>query len=298
MNEHVWRTFKAVSEYQSLTRAARHLNLSQAAVSQHIHRLESDYGTALFVRTSQGMMLTEVGELIYRDIVAMLKVLDDSRQRVQQHNQSSASSLTVGASFTIAEYMLPEMLAKIDHPQDRQNIVVRMANSHDVLDQVVHGDVDLGLVEAPLTHPDVTVRPFLEDRLIVVAPRRHLWARQEEIGLDELVRAPLIIREPGSGTRMVLEEALHQFGISLNQLNVRFMLGTTQAIKAMVAQGLGVSVLSARTILPTERDVFHVLKIRETALMRTFSLVHPKTLESPLARTLVRIILTTLTTRL
>jgi DNA-binding transcriptional LysR family regulator len=154
MNEHVWRTFKAVSEYQSLTRAARHLNLSQAAVSQHIHRLESDYGTALFVRTSQGMMLTEVGELIYRDIVAMLKVLDDSRQRVQQHYQSSASSLTVGASFTIAEYMLPEMLAKIDHPQDRQNIVVRMANSHDVLDQVVHGDVDLGLVEAPLTHPD------------------------------------------------------------------------------------------------------------------------------------------------
>jgi DNA-binding transcriptional LysR family regulator len=97
---------------------------------------------------------------------------------------------------------------------------------------------------------------------------------------------------------MVLEEALHQFGISLNQLNVRFMLGTTQAIKAMVAQGLGVSVLSARTILRAERDVFHVLKIRETALMRTFSLVHPKTLESPLARTLVRIILTTPTSPL
>lgn len=293
MNEPVWRTFKAVSEYQSLTRAARHLNLSQAAVSQHIHRLESDYGAALFARTAQGMMLTDIGELVYRDVCALLTLLDDSRGRVQHHQQSTSSSLTIGASLTIAEYILPEVLAKIDHPQDRQNIILRMANSHDVLDQVVHGDVDLGLVEAPLSHPDVTVRPFLEDRLVIVASPHHPWASRDEIGLEDFMAAPLILREPGSGTRLVLEETLHHFGILLNQLNVRFVLGTTQAIKAMVAQGLGVSVLSARAILPADRQILHTLRLRETAMIRTFSIAHQKALESPLAATLARVILTT-----
>lgn len=292
MNEHIWRTFKAVSEYHSLTRAARHLNLSQAAVSQHIHRLESDYGAALFVRTSHGMALTDTGEIVYRDVTAVLKVLDDSRHRVKRQQEHGTSKLVIGASFTIAEYILPAALVKIDNPHDKQNIIVRMANSHDVLDQVVHGDVDLGLIEAPLSHPDLSVRPFLEDRLKIVVSAHHPWAARDEISLDDLITAPVIIREPGSGTRMILEDALHQFGISLNGLNVRFVLGTTQAIKAMVAEGLGISVLSARTILPSEHALFRTLTLREANMIRTFFVVHPKTVSSAAARTLIRIIMT------
>ncbi len=290
MNEQIWRTFKTVGEYRTVSRAARHLNLSQAAVSQHIHRLESDYGVPLFVRTSQGMVLNDAGEIAYRDIANLLAILDQSRQRIREHQDRTASRLTMGASLTIAEYVLPHALTAIDPQSQDPNIVVRMANSHDVFDQVVERDIDMGLVEAPVAHPEIAVRPFLEDRLKVVVTHYHPWANRSEVTLEELSRVPLIVREPGSGTRLVLEEALRQVGSSLNQLNIRFVLGTTQAIKAMIARGMGVSVLSPYCILPGEKELFHVLAVREMALTRNFSVVHHHDLAHTVAHRLIRIL--------
>jgi DNA-binding transcriptional LysR family regulator len=289
VNEQVWRSFKAVSEYRNLSQAARYLNLSQSAVSQHIHRLEMDYNSPLFVRTSQGMLLTEAGEIVYRHVSNLLTVLDESRREVHRLD-NSAAKLTVGASLTIAEYILPHALTRLDSPVDRQNIMVRMANSHDVLDQVFHRDIEIGLIEAPIANPQMAIRPFLEDRLQVVVPHTHPWADRPAIQLSEFLKAPLILREPGSGTRMVLEHALHQVGVSIHQLNIRFVLGTTQAIKAMISQGMGISVLSPYTISAEERDCFHLLSVRELALLRHFSLVHHHELAHPTARRLIRIL--------
>jgi len=290
MNDQEFRTFKSVAEYQSLSRAAQHLSLSLSAVSQHIRHMEQDYGTGLFVRTAHGMQLTEAGELVYRDVCQILTILGESRQRLATHQGSRHTKLTIGASLTIAEYLLPYALQRLDDPTDRQNILVHMANSHDVVAQVLAQSCDIGLVEAPVSHTEIAVRPFLEDRLKVVVSSQHSWAPCEDIGMEELLATPLIIREPGSGTRQVLEESLRQVGVSLSQLNIRFVLSTTQAIKAMVSRGLGASVLSPYTIHPEERHHFHTLTLREASLSRHFSLVHRHSLDHALAQRLVRIL--------
>lgn len=288
MNEQVWRTFKAVSEHHSISQASRMLNLSQSAVSQHIHQLEADYGAELFIRTSQGVRLTDTGEIVYRHITNLLTILEDSRQRVQEHLTESPAQLTIGASFTIAEYILPHALARIDSASDRQNIAVYMANSHEVLDRVAHRDIDMGLIEAPVSHPELIARPFFDDHLKVVVKKNTPFAHHQNITLRDLMTLPFIVREPGSGTRMVLEQSLNQLGISLDEFNVRFVLGTTQAIKAMIREGIGHSILSPYTILPHERALFHTLSIQELPLQRSFSLVHHHDLVHPVAKRLIR----------
>lgn len=290
MNEQICRTFKAVSEHRSISRAARALNLSQSAVSQHVHQIETEYGSTLLVRTAQGVHLNEVGEIVYQHVNQLLHLLDDSREAVRHHLEPAPARLSVGASLTIAEYLFPELLPRLDNPDDRQHLTLYMANSHDVTDRVMHGELDLGLVEAPIDRAQLIVRPFLEDRLKLVVSRRHRWRDRTQITVEELLDEPLVVREPGSGTRMVMETALSQVGIVLSQLNVRFVLGTTQAIKAMISQDIGASILSPYAILPHERPYYHLLDIAPLRLMRHFSVIHSTEHLHPVAERLIRVL--------
>lgn len=288
MNEQVWRTFKAVGEHQSLSKAARSLNLSQSAVSQQIHQLESAYGTSLLIRTSQGVRLNEAGEMVYRYVTQLLQTWDASKVAVREHLAAMPTRLTVGASLTIAEFILPQVLARLS---PASQFTLYMANSHDIKDRVVEQDVDLGLIEAPIQTSVLAVRPFLADRLSLVVSHDHPLSTQRRITLNQLRRLPLVIREPGSGTRMVMESALGQLDISLNDLNIQFVLGTTQAIKAMISQHQDASILSPFTILPHERHLFHLLDIEGLPLLRHFSIIHHHGFSHPLAESLMRALL-------
>ncbi len=287
MNEQIWRTFKAVSEQKSLSKAARALNLSQSAVSQQIHQLESWYGTALLIRNSQGVTLNPIGEIVYRYVTQLLRTIEESRQVVRQLLAKLPTQLTIGASLTIAEYILPHALTRLD-PHKYPDVTLYMANSHDVVDRVLNREIELGLIEAPATDTALVTRPFLEDRLKLVVGHPHPWSKHSEITLEQLCQVPLILREPGSGTRITLESALGQVGLSLSQLNIRFVLGTTQAIKAMISQGMGASVLSPYTILPNERHQFHTLDVQGLAFLRHFTIIHHYELAHPLAEALIR----------
>ena len=290
MNEQICRTFKAVSEHRSISRAARVLNLSQSAVSQQIHQMEQEYGCMLLVRGPQGVHLNEVGDMVYTHVTQLLHLLDQSREEVRSHLEPGPARLSVGASLTIAEYLFPHVLPRLDNPVDRQHLTLYMANSHDVADRVAQGELDLGLVEAPVDDTRLAVRPFLEDRLKLVVSHQHRWNGREQVNVEELCNEPLVVREPGSGTRMVTESALAQLGIGLSQLNVRFVLGTTQAIKAMISQNIGVAILSPYTILPHERPYFHLLDIAPLRLMRHLSVIHSTERLQPAAERLIRVL--------
>ncbi len=292
MNEHLWRTYKTVAETRSISQAARYLNLSQSAVSQHIHQIESEYGAELFVRTSQGVSLTDTGEIVYRYVTLMLKTLNESRQAVKERMEQQPATFSLGASMTIAEYLLPYALPKIEQLLGKTHLTVFMANSHDVADRVSHGQLDLGLVEAPISLPQLVVRPFLDDHLKVVVGTHHPWFHRDRISLEDLMKAPLIVREPGSGTRMVLEDALNQVGIGLNQLDVRFVLGTTQAIKSMIAHGTFVSVMSPYTILPHEQHMFRLIAVEDLPIYRNFCIIYPHDLSHATAVRLIHMLVT------
>lgn len=273
MNEQVWATFKAVAEVGSFSKAARRLNLSQSAVSQQVQLLESQYGTALFIRTSHGVHLTEAGEVVYRYVSHLLRTLEESRRRVSALPRLRERSVSVGASLTIAEYLLPGMLQRFGPAHPSLRLTVTMANSRTVVEQVAHHEVDVGLIEARFGDGRLVVRPFQVDEPVVVVDRQHPWVRRGRVGVEDLLSEPIIVREPGSGTRWALEEALARRGLGIGDLKVAMVLGTTQAIKAMVASGFGYSVLSPLTVAG-ESQALAALSVEGLTLTREFSVVY------------------------
>ncbi|OLZ09640.1 LysR family transcriptional regulator [Sulfobacillus thermosulfidooxidans] len=273
MNEQLWTTFKMVAEVGSLSQASRSLNLSQSAVTQHIHQLEQYYQCSLFVRTSQGVHLTEAGEILYRYVNDLLHIAHESREAIIRSRNSRPQSLSIGASFTIAEYFLPEILPQYCKIHSQCSVSVMMANSRAVFEQVLHKQCDVGLIESTLHHHQIAVQPFFSDCLQVIVGKNHAWFDREHISLEEFAQEPLFIREPGSGTRSALEEALKIVNMDIQQLNVRLVLATTQAIKSMVKQGFGISVLSPLVITPEEDSVFHQLEIKGLTILRNFSII-------------------------
>ncbi|MCL8208900.1 MAG: LysR family transcriptional regulator [Actinomycetia bacterium] len=285
MNAELWHTFTTVAEVGTISGAARQLNLSQSAVSQKIQQLEREYGCALFLRTAHGVMLTPAGEVLYRYAHKILRIIDQSRQALAADPRGQR--LAIGASLTVAEYVLPDVLGRWYRGSAQPELSVVMANSRTIFDQVLHGTVDVGLIEAELGSPQVLTRRFADDHLVVVTSARHPWASRRTVRLPEFLAEPLIIREPGSGTRGVLESALAQVGLGVEDLTVRLVLGTTQAIKAMVAQGVGVSVLSARAILPEERGRYHLAEVEGLRFTRSFYAVLRRDRQVPAALALI-----------
>ena len=274
MNEQIWTTFKAVAELGAISRAARRLNLSTSAVSQQITQLEQHYGCKLFLRTGHGVTLTESGEVLYRYIVSLLHTISESKRQLEHLNEATSVSVSIGASFTVAEYLLPKVLPYY-RAKSPVRVSVTMANSQSIMDQVINREIGVGLIEAPLSHPDAIVHPFCTDRLSIVVGDRHPWAHRTTLTLDEFIAEPIILREPGSGTRMVLESSLSSIGLGVENLKVRMILGTTQAIKAMVLAGVGISAMSPLVLSSEERVRFHLLTVEGLDLYQHFSVVHP-----------------------
>lgn len=291
MNEQVWTSFKAVAEMGSFSKAARHLNLSQSAVSQQIQMLESQYRTPLFIRTSHGVHLTEAGEVVYRYVTNVLRTLEESRRRVLELSRLRERTLLVGASLTIAEYLLPDLLRSFSPLSRQLRITVTMANSRTVVEQVVHHEVDVGLIEARFADPRLVVRPFQSDEPMVVVRRDHPWTKKPVLKVEDLLAEPVLLREPGSGTRWALEEALARRGLGIRDLNVAMVLGTTQAIKAMVASGFGYSVLSPLTVGPYDRQQLTCLKVQDLSVYREFSVVYEEPANRPEVAQFVEFIL-------
>ncbi len=292
MNEQVWTTFKTVAEIGSISKAARTLNLSQSAVSQQIQLLEQSYAAALFVRTSHGVRLTEVGEVLYRYVTSLLRMIKESRDAIAQMAETRVQVLSIGASLTIAEYLLPRILTEYCKNMIHTRWSVTMANSRTVFEQVLNHTLDIGLIEAPMVDAQMVVRPFYDDHPEVVVPQAHRWLAGGEVPLEEFLREPMILREPGSGTRMAFEKGLDHVGVDLDQLNVRLVLGTTHAIKQMMLDGLGVSVLSPLTIEAPEDAGFHCVRVAGLHLFRNFSLVYRRDLSSAVAERFVRAVMT------
>ncbi|MDA8200322.1 MAG: LysR family transcriptional regulator [Thermaerobacter sp.] len=290
MNPQSWETFRAVAEARSISAAARTLNLSPSAVSQQIQQMEESYHCRLLVRHTHGVNLTTEGEVLYRYAKRLLRTLAESHERLAELSDPAASRLRIGASLTIAEYVLPDVLAQLYRPEPRDHVSVMMANSEAVCDFVLNQAVDVGLVEAEVEKGPLVAERFYTDRAAVYVGAGHRWATQQAIDLEEFMQEPLILREPGSGTRRALERALDDHERGIEDLSVRLVLATTEAIKAMVRAGFGATVLSPLAIRPDETSGFHAMAVRGLDLTRHFYAVHlPVTLPAG-ARRLIHLL--------
>lgn len=248
MDERRLGVFVAVAQCLSFSRAADMLHLSQPAVSHHIAALEEDLGTPLFERARHRVTLTPAGLALLPKASAILGDMAEARRAAAAAASAIGGSLTVGASRTIGEYLLPPVFADFCSLYPRVHVQATFDNTKQIVRRLVEGTLDIGFVEGAVDVSGVTLRSFQQDELVVVAPAGHRWSACAEVPLSEFVTEPIVLREKGSGTRQVMETQLHRAGVDPNRLCSMIEQDGTEAIKASVEAGLGVAVLSRLTL--------------------------------------------------
>lgn len=239
--------FVATVRGGSTRAAADRIARSQSATSTALAELEAALGTALFDRVGRRLVLNENG----RALLPMAQALLDQSVELQAlFDGEHAAPLRVAASFTIGEYLLPRMIADWTGLHPKSQVRLRIGNTSEVIEAVAGFDVDVGFIEGPQTHPDLVVRPWLGDELVIVAAPGHPLAARP-VSHRQLAQATWVLREHGSGTRQVTDAWLINH---LDQVRVGFELGSTEAIKGVVAAGGGLGCVSRHAVAQSLAD--------------------------------------------
>jgi len=269
LNLHHLRVFARVAQEGGFTRAAQSLRLSQPAVSKAVRELERQTGVPLLERAGRATRLTAAGEALYARARELFAVEQSAEEELRALRGLSGGVLRVGASTTVATYLLFPYLARFRQANPRVELQVSSANTRAIARALLERRLDIALVEGPVRHPQIDVVPWREDELVVISSPSHRFASKRSIRLDELAAEPLIVREPGSGTRKVAERALAARGVAPT---VALQLGSTEAIKQAVAAGLGVAFVSRFAV---EEQVtlgrIAAVRVREEAVGRTLT---------------------------
>lgn len=271
------RTFLAVVRCGSLTQAAKELYISQPAVTLQIRKLESEYNAALFYRRERGVELTPAGRLLLEYAERIDRLYDEASEELCALAGEMRGTLRLGATLTIGEYLLPSVMGRFKAAYPRVDILLEVENTRRIVEQVATGMLDCGLVEGPFDNGLIRAERLADDELVVVCSPEHAIAGATGVALDDLLREQLILREPGSGTRQVFEDALEQAGVDLSRLQVLMQLGSTQAIKALVKEKIGLSVLSQWTVKDDVRQgELCTVEVRGLDLRRAFNFIFQK----------------------
>lgn len=285
-----WRVFWTVAVEHSFTRAAERLHLSQPTVSFHVHALETYYGLKLLHRTTQGVSLTPSGEILFRYAQHLIAVEEEARLAVSGQ-ESLRGQVTVGASHTIGEYLLPPLLARFDHDNPGLEIRLQVENSRQIASRVVDNQLDFGFIEDDLVDARLNRDEWAEDELVAVVGPNHPLTAEPEVSLKELLNHRLIVREAGSGTRQCLCQHLEQAGFVAYGL-VTLEVGSTQAMKTLASHGIGVAFMSPLALqAELQSSQLHQLKLKDFQLPRRFYLLRGDHHLTPGARQLYRFLL-------
>jgi DNA-binding transcriptional LysR family regulator len=266
------QAFCAVAETRNFRAAAERLHLSQSGVSLQVAGLERALRLSLIDRRPPGWRLTAAGEVILaraRAIVEQGRLLEREAAAIRS---GVRGQFRLGATLSIADHSLSAMMSDYlrAHPQVR--ISVRVQNTHDIEQALLAGELDVALVEGPLSSPTLVEIPYAEDRMVLVCAPDHDFASRATVTRAELLDAPLIAREPGSGSRALIEERL---GVKLADLNLRVELASVGAILDAAAAGMGVALVSLATAEEAVREGhLAAVEVDGVDLRRTFRLVH------------------------
>lgn len=250
--------------------------MTQPAVTFQIRQLEDHFNTRLFDRTHNRVSLTEAGQIAYRFSERIFELYTELDNSIKELTGDVSGVLTVGASTTIAEYMLPSLLGtfKAEHPD--VHLRLRVSNTEGIVSMVENNVIDLGVVEAPVTNKNLIVEHCRDDELVAVLPPQHPLASEKTIPAETFFSYPFISREEGSGTREVIMEYLDEQGLDRNRVNDSLELGSSESIKGAVEAGMGVSVLS-RTSLAKELALQRLVAVPlDPPLQRPFSFVRQR----------------------
>ncbi len=264
--------FRAVAEQLSFRKAAEELYLTQPAVSLQIKALEEDIGVQLFDRTGVHITLTAAGKVLLEYAEQASALLAQAEHDIGALSGDHAGQLALGASTTIAQYVLPRLLGEFcrEHPQVHPTLI--SGNTEHIVAAVKQQNIALGLIEGPARSRDVKTEPFLEDELVLIASTAHEWAERASVSYSEIAAIPLLMRERGSGSRRVIEMELQRKAVKKSSLHIVMELDSTEAIKSAVEAGLGVGFISRWAIAKDMRlgNSFKIIEVEGLHINREF----------------------------
>ena len=268
------RVFRTVARHLNFSRAAEELFLTQPAVTQQIKALEDELRVPLFGRAGGHISLTPAGKALLPVAEKMKALSDEALTAVAGAYGQHAGELSLGASQTIGQYLLPKFVAGFLHTNPNVRIAARSGNSDAMLEALVAREIQLALVEGPELRKDLHIEPFMEDHMVLVVPASHDWANQE-IEPDDLISQPLLMREFGSGSRRVVEHALASIGLKPKDLRILMELDSTEGLLSAVEAGLGITFVSRWAVRnQLALGTLVLARVRGLKLSRQFSMAY------------------------
>ncbi len=289
MSDFRLKVFQSVAKNLSFTKASQELFISQPAITKHIHELETAYQTRLFDRQGGKITLTESGELLLEHSERILDAYKRLEYEMHLLNNNYTGELRLGASTTIAQYVLPPLLASFINKFPQVNLSLMNGNSREIETALQEHRIDMGLVEGVIRQPNLKYSTFLSDELVAVTRSRGKLILTEEITPEELLNIPLVLRERGSGTLDVFEKALQEHDMKLSSLRVLMYLGSTESIKLFLEHTECMGIVSIRSV---SKELYagklRVIEIKGMPMLREFSFVQLQGQESGLSQEFIQ----------
>jgi DNA-binding transcriptional LysR family regulator len=272
MDIHHLRVFSSVYKNRSFSKAAEELYLTQPTISDHIRALEEELNCKLFDRLSRKIIPTREAVLLIVKAQEIIDKLDGFKDSLGEFRKDLTGHIIIGASTIPGTYILPSVTASFrkDHPSVLFEIAV--SDTRGIIEKIAEHNLLIGIVGAKLSARQVKYTPFLDDELIVIAPRS--FTKKRNMDLREIIGFPMVMREQGSGTRREFETILGKAGIEPAQLNIAGIFGSTDAVKHAVKEGMGISVVSRRSVIDEIGcNMLKEIKISDFEMKRQFYIV-------------------------
>jgi DNA-binding transcriptional LysR family regulator len=283
------RIFCKVIELRSFSKAAGTVFLSQPTVSSHIKDLENHFECKLIDRLGREVVPTKAGELLYGYATKMLALEEAAEKALYEFQGEMKGHITIGGSTIPSGYVLPPLLGKFKEAYPEVTVTLIEGDTARIIQDTLDGRVELGVVGAKAREAKLLQEKIMDDEMFLIVPKDHKWEKAGQVSLEELAVEPFVMREPGSGTRRSIEQALDQPGHLSRRLNVVAEMGSTEAVRQAIKAGMGVSILSERAVAD-ELSVGTLKKvsIKRRSFRRAFYLIRRKhRTESPLCQAFV-----------
>lgn len=270
-------SFCAVVRYQSFTKAAEKLYISQPTISTHIRMLEQEFNSRLIIRTTKNIEITPHGKELF---ACAQKIFTLKNDLIQKWSEENKKIIRIGASTIPADYILPEVLPLFCQKYPDIQLHIHQNDSGNILQSILNGKFTIGMVGMKSFEKELDFVPFFHDEIVMITPKQEefLHFSQKAFNQDDLIsllkKETIILREQGSGSKKRLESYFEQINLSEKSLNIIARLNDQESIKKLVASGLGISFISAKAI--TDADNLLTIKLPENNLTRSLYFAYHK----------------------
>ena len=284
MDIHRLEVFCRVIEMQSFTKAADAVFLTQPTVSEHIRALEEALGEKLLDRLGREVLPTPAGKILYKYARDIIRLRNEAVQAIDRYRGTLSGHLIIGASTIPGTYLLPGIIGSFKALYSAIQITLRISDSAEVVDRILDGSLEAGLVGARWDDRRIALEEICSDELVLAVYPEHPWAHDKVIVIEELADQPFILRERGSGTRRVMAQVLESCGFNPSRFHVVAEMGSTEAVRQGIKARIGVSILSSFAVAEDiERGTLARVAIKDVSIKRSFYLVQRKSRQpSPL----------------